>query len=224
MPSNPNQSGKGFRSPAIQRLGRKASNGARKLSYSSSQLETPTLTSQRYFSSPISNQHNSISDFIPSRRGFRKAHLNINSLTKYIDELRILLFDYSIDIISINETKLDDTIKSCEVHKTGYEFIRNDRNRQGGGEGFYIKTSINFVVCYNPNVPNLENLCIEIRKPNSKPFLIATCYRSPCSSIDLFLYYESFLVKLDSLGLEYYLLGDLNCNLASLQYDSNTRR
>ena len=32
--------------------------GDRKLSYSSSQLKTPTLTSQRYFSSPISNQHN----------------------------------------------------------------------------------------------------------------------------------------------------------------------
>lgn len=36
---------------------------------------------------------------------------------------------------------------------------------------------------------------------------------------------ESFLEKLDSVGLEYYLLGDLNqFNLASLQYDLNTRR
>ena len=40
----------------------------------------------------------------------------------------------------------------------------------------------------------------------------------------MFLYYESFLEKLDSLGLEYYLIGDLNCNLASAQYDLNTRR
>ena len=147
--------------------------------------------------------------------------MNINSLTKHIDELRILLFDYSVDIISINETKLDDTIKSCEVHIPGYEFIRRDRNRQGRGVRFYLKTSINFAVCSNLNVPNLENLCIEIRKPNSKPFLIATWYRPPCSSVDLFLYYESILEKLDSFGLEYYLLGDLNCNLASLQYDSN---
>ena len=121
------------------------------------------------------------------------AYLSINSLTKHNDELRILLFDYSIDIISINETKLDDTIKSCEVHIPGYEFVRRDRNRQGGGVGFYIKTSINFVVCSNLNVPKLENLRIEIRKPNSKPFLIATWYRPSCSSIDLFLYYESFL-------------------------------
>ena len=80
------------------------------------------------------------------------------------------------DIISINETKLDDTIKSCEVHIPGYKFIRRDRNRQGGGVGFYIKTSINFEICSNLNVPNLENLCIEIRdrKPNSNPLLIAT--------------------------------------------------
>ena len=64
------------------------------------QLETPTLTSQRYFSSPISNQHiPAISDFIPSRRGFKIAHLNINSLTKHIDELRILLLDYSLNIL-----------------------------------------------------------------------------------------------------------------------------
>ena len=138
--------------------------------------------------------------------------------------MRILLFDYSIDIISINETKPDDTIKSCEAHIPGFEFIRRDRIRQGGGVGFYLKSSINFVVCSNLNLPNLENLCTEIRKPNSKPFLIATWYRPPCSSIDLFPYYESFLEKLDSLGLEYYLLGDLNCNLTSLQYDSNTRR
>ena len=79
------------------------------------------------------------------------------------------------------------------------------------------------MVCSNLNVPNLENLCIEIRKPNSKPFLIASWYRPPCSSIHLFLYYESFLEQLDSLGLEYHLLGEKNCNLAFLQYDSTTR-
>ena len=84
------------------------------------------------------------SDFLPSGRGFKITSLNINSLLKHIDELRILLADRSIDILSISETKLDDSIKSCEVQIPGYEFIRRDRNRQGGGVGFYIKTSINF--------------------------------------------------------------------------------
>ena len=40
--------------------------------------------------------------------------------------------------------------------------------------GFNIKTSINFVVCSNLNVPNLESLCTEIRTPTLKPFLIVT--------------------------------------------------
>ena len=209
----------------------KASYGTRKLSFSSSRQEASTLASQPSdVSSGIPNRNLdlvdsiNLSDFLPSGRGFKIAGSNINSVIKHIDELRILLDDHSIDILSINETKLDDSIKSCEVQIPGYEFIRRDRNMQGGGVGFYIKTSIDFAVRSDLNVPNLENLCIEIRKPNSRPFLIATWYRPPCSSMDLFLCYESFLEKLDSLGLEYYLLGDFNCNLASAQYDLNTRR
>ena len=62
-----------------------------------------------------------------------------------------------------------------------------------------------------------------IRKPNSKPFLIATWYRPPGSPTELFSSFESFIDQLDSLDLEYYLLGDFNCNLASPTPDVNTR-
>ena len=168
----------------------------------------PTLVSQLSdVFSGIPNRNidsfNSISssDLLPAGRGFKITGLNINSLIKHIDDLRILLADRSIDILSFNETKFDDSIKSCEVRIPGYEFIRCDRNRQGGGVGLYIKTSINFAVRSDLYVSNLENLSIEIRKPNSRPFLIATWYRPPCSTIDLFLCYESFLEKLDSLDL-----------------------
>ena len=91
----------------------------------------------------------------------------INKYSKYIDELRILLADRSIDILSINETKLEDSIKSCEVQIPGYEFIRRERNRQGGGVGFYVKTLINFAVRFDLYISNLENLCIEICKPKN---------------------------------------------------------
>ena len=47
----------------------------------------------------------------------------MNSLSKHIDELKILLADYSGDILAINETKLDDSLKSSEVHIAGTEFI-----------------------------------------------------------------------------------------------------
>ena len=47
-------------------------------------------------------------NFLPTKRGFKMASLNITSLTKNIDELRILLANYPLDVISINETRLDD--------------------------------------------------------------------------------------------------------------------
>ena len=81
------------------------------------------------------------------------------------------------------------------VHIPGYEFIRRDRNRQGGGVGFSIKTSNYFVVCSNLNVPNLENLCIKIRKPNSKPFLIATWYRPPIALRLIYFYITNHFLK-----------------------------
>ena len=65
------------------------------------------------------------------------------------------------------------------------------------------------------SIADLENLCIQIQKPNSKPFLVATWYRPPNSSVDKFDYFETFIDMLDAENAEYYLLGDLNCDLGS---------
>ena len=53
-----------------------------------------------------------------------------------------------------------------------------------GGFCFYIKTAINYSVCTDLNINNQENLCLEIRKRNSKPFVIVTWYRPPNSPND----------------------------------------
>ena len=120
------------------------------------------------------------------------AFLNIHSLVKHVDELRVFLAEFSFDIRAIN----DESLKSSKLHIPGYEFIRHDRNRHGEGVRFYIKSSKSYIVRSNLNVINLENLTIEIRKPNSKPFLVAIWYRPPCSPTDLFSSYESFVGKL----------------------------
>ena len=57
---------------------------------------------------------------------------------KHIDELRILLADCPVDVLSINETKLDNSIQDCEVYIPGYEIVHRDRNRNGGGVCFYM--------------------------------------------------------------------------------------
>lgn len=55
------------------------------------------------------------------------ASLNINSLLAHIDELRVFMSTSKIDILSINETKLDFTIDDSELYLPGFEIIRKDR-------------------------------------------------------------------------------------------------
>ena len=52
---------------------------------------------------------------LPSQRGFKLASLYINKLITHIDQLRILLAHNEIDILSINETKLNETIRDNEA-------------------------------------------------------------------------------------------------------------
>jgi hypothetical protein len=40
----------------------------------------------------------------------------VGSLKKHIDEVRVLLFDNPIDVLAVNETRLDTTISVNEMH------------------------------------------------------------------------------------------------------------
>jgi len=62
--------------------------------------------------------------------------LNINSLVSHIDNLRIFTGQSKgIDILAINETRLESTIKHSEVHLPGYDLVRKDRENNGRNSG-----------------------------------------------------------------------------------------
>ena len=121
------------------------------------------------------------------------ASLNITSLTKHIDELRVFMAYKLLDILAINETRLDPLIMDQEVHIRGYEIIRCDRNRSGGGCCLYVRSNIVCKLRADLVSETLECVCIEIFKPNSKPFLVATWYRPPTSHMHLFDAFETFV-------------------------------
>ena len=117
-------------------------------------------------------QRSAINNHIPSKRGFKLASLNVNKLSTHIDEIRILLADKFLDILAIQETKLDVSNNNGEFYICGYELIRRDRLIDGGGGicGFIsVRTDL--------NIDELENLCIETRKPNSRLFIVVNWYR-----------------------------------------------
>ena len=57
------------------------------------------------------------------RNGLKIAFLNIVSLSKYKNELSIILHDNDIDIIGLSETQLDDRITDTEVLIEGFHNI-----------------------------------------------------------------------------------------------------
>ena len=87
---------------------------------------------------------------------------------------------------------------------------------------FYVKHSINFSVRKDLRVEDLENLCIEIRKPKSNPVVIITWYRPPDSPIGISAPFESLIGKLDSENVDYLVMGDVNCDVISERYDNDT--
>ena len=81
---------------------------------------------------------------ITSCKGFKLVCININSLFKHIDEIRYILINSPLEVLAINESKLDDTISDTEVCIPGYIIIRKDRSRSGGGVALYIRENLSY--------------------------------------------------------------------------------
>ena len=120
------------------------------------------------------------------------------------------------DILTVNETRLDKSVRDYEVEIPGYDIIRLDRNRNGGGVAMFIRKNIPYIIRQDLVPDAIELLCIEVRKPKSKPLLIATWYRPPNSSHDLFHKFENFLKLAEDENMEIIITGDLNCNFLEM--------
>lgn len=149
-------------------------------------------------------------------RGLVMAMININSLVAHIDDLRIFMSNSKIDVLAINETKLDASVHDREVHLAGLELVRRDRpvnGRSGGGVCMYLRSSINYRI-RNDLCGDLECIIVEVTNPHSKPYLISTWYRPPNSHSAVYDAFEIFIDKIDAEDKEMYLLGDLNSDLS----------
>ena len=76
----------------------------------------------------------------------------------------------TVDILAINETRLDDTINDSEIEISNYTLTRRDRSRHGGSVAIYVRNPIQFKLRNDLRDDDLEFLCIEINKSKTKPF------------------------------------------------------
>ena len=87
--------------------------------------------------------------------------LQIQTLTALDDEIRIFLSDNPFDILAINESKIDSSIRDSEIHINNYSIIRLDRTRFGGGVAIYIKNTIPYFERRDLVPDNLEMICVD---------------------------------------------------------------
>ena len=123
------------------------------------------LDSEGHFTYGSSTFNADLLSELSKNRGFKLAALNITSIPGHIGELRIYMNTKCIDILAVNETRLDDTISSGEVTVPGYALERNDRNRDGGGVALYIRNTINYERLFDLECGSLEWIGIKVIKP-----------------------------------------------------------
>ena len=72
--------------------------------------------------------------------------LNIFTLLKHLDELRVLAEQHEPDSLAINETKIDTDIDDHQILIDGCHVERLDRNKFGGGVAIYMHKGIDYKV------------------------------------------------------------------------------
>ncbi|CAH3185505.1 unnamed protein product, partial [Porites evermanni] len=126
---------------------------------------------------------------LPKRKGFKIAFLNIISLPKYLDKLRLRMQSQTLDLLASSETRLDNTFTDSAVSIDGYTLIRRDRCRGGGGVAIYICNVIDFKI----RSDLLSSCVLKSKNPEPGHFLFQT-------GIDLRILQLSSLISSRSFG------------------------
>lgn len=137
------------------------------------------------------------------------GNLNINSVRNKFDQA-VAIFQESLDIFLLSETKLDDTFTSSQFTLDSYHApLRRDRNKYGGGLLLYAKKNLLFSQLQLPGHPdNFEAIFAELNLRSQKWLIIGT-YKPPKQPS------KDFLTHLES-TLQFFnyenviILGDFN--------------
>lgn len=106
-----------------------------------------------------------------------QIHLwNANGILNKTEELQIFLENYNVRIMAVNETKICST---NTIKLRNYEFLRKDRDANGGGVAFIIRKDVSYTQILDNNLNHLELLQIKI----SNNITITTWYNPPNNTI-----------------------------------------
>ena len=170
-------------------------------------------------------------DQLNAVKGFKIVHLNIRSIVKKIDQVRILLENTPIDIVTFSETWLKSHLHSALFDISGYKLLRQDRlskkksGKRGRGLMTYVRDS-HSSLCeeledLNTSNENIEAQWTLIHRPHCKNIVIGNLYRPPTGDlVKTFNYLDECLGSINLSKVNLFLVGDLNINLLDKTSDA----
>ena len=145
------------------------------------------------------------------RANFTIGHININSLANKYEHIREVLNAAELDVLLLNETKLDESIPSTAFMVPDYYLLRRDRNSRGGGIAIYVNKSYRIVSTHIDRDFELVHLKLGFGK--ERCYHILATYKPPYErSLTYVRSLQSYMSKLNLLDEDYFIVGDLNMN------------
>ena len=123
--------------------------------------------------------------------------------------MKIIVKECNFDIMGVCETFIDQNIADHEISIDGYNCVKKNRNRHGGGVLVYIREGIAYNEITDLTGSQVESVWISI-KSKRHSLAIGVMYRPPSSNTE---YFQNMLDQIEnvlSLNVNILLMGDLN--------------
>ena len=151
--------------------------------------------------------------------------LNCRSLRGKTAHLKVILADYDVDIIVLQETWLNkgDASLYTEFLEMDFKIVKLERdNKRGGGLALFVKCTIllnNKISTHNVFKCNEFDALVCSFKVGRNCFNIVNIYRQPSKSKSLFLKeFDAFLAHILEISGYWIILGDFNIDLLSTDH------
>ena len=167
-------------------------------------------------------------DALQTAKGFKIVHLNVRSLVKKMDQIRLMLHGIDLDVLTFSETWLKPYLGTNIVELPGYMPIRFDRNVNKGGTGKRTKKRGGGLIVYisekhasntetidtlNASNENIEAQWVHIHRPTCKDVVVCNLYRPPTGNLTKAItYFEDCLKTINMSKTDIFMLGDMNVN------------
>ena len=178
-----------------------------------------------------SEPYTKINDFCKNKQSLSIISFNIRSLSRHIDEFKILLSSLpaKFSIICLQETWARDENENFDsrFEINGYNCYHVHRSDEKRGGGLCIYTDNNLDIKERPDLNvselDIEAQFLEVVMLKSKNILIGNVYRPPRGKVGVFNKKLSKFMKVEAKQKLLYFCGDMNLNMFNHETDPKVR-